>query len=88
MMALNIPGTTVPNVRSETTLVVRMSCQIHHERLADDGLVYCTKNDRCNMILRHVDGECFSLTKLVIRAPPTGYTSPYAPTIPPASSGC
>jgi hypothetical protein len=46
-------------------------------RLADCGLVYCTKNPRCNMILRHVDGECFSLQKLVIRAPPTGYTSPY-----------
>ncbi|KAA8901717.1 hypothetical protein FN846DRAFT_111428 [Sphaerosporella brunnea] len=44
--------------------------------LRDDSSVYCTKNARCNMILRHVDGECFSLTKLVIRAPRTGYTSP------------
>jgi hypothetical protein len=88
MTALSTPETTVPNVRFETTVVVRMSYQIHYERPTDDGLVYCTKNDRCNMILRHVDGECFSLTKLVIRAPPTGYTSPYVPTIPPASSGC
>lgn len=29
------------------------------------------------MILKHVDGECFSLQKLVIRAPAAGYTSPY-----------
>ncbi|KAF8539230.1 hypothetical protein BDD12DRAFT_838842 [Trichophaea hybrida] len=44
--------------------------------LRDDSSVYCTKNMRCNMILRHVDGDCFSIQKLVIRAPPRGYTSP------------
>ncbi|KAI5790172.1 hypothetical protein EDC01DRAFT_657865 [Geopyxis carbonaria] len=44
--------------------------------LRDDSTVYCTGNPRCNMILRHVDGQCFSLQKLVIRAPPAGYTSP------------
>lgn len=44
--------------------------------LRDDSSVYCTKNSRCNMILRHVDGYCFSLQKLIIRAPPVGFTSP------------
>jgi len=44
--------------------------------LRDDSTVYCTKAPSCNMILRHVNGQCFSLQKLVIRAPPNGYTSP------------
>jgi len=39
------------------------------------------------MILRHVNGECFSLQKLVIRAPSTGYTSPYVFAVCSASPG-
>jgi len=44
--------------------------------LVDDDSVYCTKNPHCNMILRHVDGHCFSLQQLVIRAPMVNFTSP------------
>ncbi|RPB16071.1 hypothetical protein P167DRAFT_570790 [Morchella conica CCBAS932] len=44
--------------------------------LRNDGSVYCTKNSRCNMILQHVDKKCFTLQRLVIRAPSSGYTSP------------
>ncbi|KAL7271836.1 hypothetical protein RUND412_005376 [Rhizina undulata] len=44
--------------------------------LRNDTSVYCTKNPFCNMILRHVGEKCFTLQRLVIRAPPAGYTSP------------
>ena len=44
--------------------------------LLDDSSVYCTKSNRCNMLLKHVGGMPFSLTKLVIKAPRNGYDSP------------
>lgn len=44
--------------------------------LQDNALVYCTKSSRCNMLLRHVGGMPFTLTKLVIKAPGAGYDSP------------
>ena len=44
--------------------------------LLDDNSVYCTKNDRCNMIFRHVGSMPFSLSKLVIKAPTVGYDAP------------
>lgn len=44
--------------------------------LQDDTSVYCTKSNRCNMLLKHVGGMPFSLTKLVIKAPRNGYDAP------------
>ena len=44
--------------------------------LQDDTSVYSTKSDRCNLLLRHVGGMPFSLTKLVIKAPRDGYDAP------------
>ncbi len=44
--------------------------------LADDESVYCTKGNRCNIILRHYGGTPFSLEELVIRAPATNFSSP------------
>lgn len=44
--------------------------------LRNDRSVYCTSMSKCNMVLCH-DGETlFNLSKLVIRAPKTGYTHP------------
>lgn len=44
--------------------------------LLDDSSVYCTKSDRCNIILRHQKGSPFSLRKLVIKAPKNGFDAP------------
>ncbi len=44
--------------------------------LQDDSSVYCTKSDRCNIILRHQKGTPFSLRKLVIKAPKNGFDAP------------
>lgn len=44
--------------------------------LQDDASVYCTKGDRCNIILRHQRGTPFSLRKLVVKAPKNGFDSP------------
>jgi hypothetical protein len=44
--------------------------------LQDDSSVYCTKSDRCNIILRHRKGTPFSLRKLVIKAPKNGFDAP------------
>ena len=44
--------------------------------LQDDLTVYCTKSNRCNMLLRHVTGMPFSLTKIVVKAPLSGYDAP------------
>ncbi|KAI5783789.1 hypothetical protein FPQ18DRAFT_355474 [Pyronema domesticum] len=44
--------------------------------LRNDESVYCTKNKTCNMILRHRDNACFSITKIIIRAPNIGYNAP------------
>ncbi|KAA8577002.1 hypothetical protein EYC84_007021 [Monilinia fructicola] len=44
--------------------------------LKDDNTVYCTKSNRCNMILKHQGETTFSLTEIVIRAPHKGYTAP------------
>lgn len=45
--------------------------------LRNDQTVYSTKSDRCNMILRHRDEAPFCLKKIVIKAPRTGFDSPY-----------
>lgn len=44
--------------------------------LKDDRSVYCTKANRCNLILRHQGDRPFCLDELVIKAPPRGYTAP------------
>lgn len=48
--------------------------------LKNDGSVYCTKGNRCNIILKHQGGTVFSLKELVIKAPGSNYTCPYVPT--------
>lgn len=49
--------------------------------LRNDKSVYCTETNRCNIILRHQGETPFCLKKLVIKAPATGFTAPYAPYI-------
>jgi hypothetical protein len=44
--------------------------------LQDDGSVYCTKSNRCNMLLKHASGMPFTLTKMVVKAPRSGYDAP------------
>ncbi|KAI9881329.1 MAG: hypothetical protein M1830_003336 [Pleopsidium flavum] len=44
--------------------------------LRNDQSVYCTKSNRCNMILRHQGETTFCLKKLVIKAPERGFTAP------------
>jgi hypothetical protein len=44
--------------------------------LDDDSTVYCTKGNRCNMVLGHVGNMPFSLSKIVIKAPRTGFDAP------------
>ena len=45
--------------------------------LKNDDSVYCTKGNRCNIILRHQGATVFSLKELVIKAPGSNYSSPY-----------
>lgn len=50
--------------------------------LKNDNSVYCTKGNRCNIVLRHRDTTVFTLQELIIKAPaPMNYSSPYVPTI-------
>lgn len=44
--------------------------------LRNDKSVYCTDNNKCNLILRHMGETTFCLKKLVIKAPETGFTAP------------
>ncbi|KAK4204383.1 hypothetical protein QBC40DRAFT_272738 [Triangularia verruculosa] len=44
--------------------------------LKNDDSVYCTKGNRCNIILRHTGGTVFSLTEFVIKAPGSSYSCP------------
>lgn len=45
--------------------------------LRNDQSVYCTKSDRCNIVLRHRGEAPFCLRKIVIKAPRAGFDSPY-----------
>lgn len=45
--------------------------------LRNDQSVYCTKSDRCNLVLRHRGEAPFCLKKIVIKAPRSGFDSPY-----------
>lgn len=44
--------------------------------LRNDKSVYCTDNNKCNLILRHLGETAFCLKKLVIKAPERGFTAP------------
>jgi hypothetical protein len=45
--------------------------------LRNDFTVYCTKGNRCNIVLRHRGGAMFTLQELVIKAPgPMNYSHP------------
>ena len=44
--------------------------------LNDDNSVYCTKSNRCNLLLKHVGGMPFTLTEMVVKAPRSGYDAP------------
>lgn len=44
--------------------------------LQDDNTVYCTKTNRCNLLLKHVGGMPFTLTKMVVKAPGAGFDAP------------
>ena len=48
--------------------------------LTNDKSVYCTYKNRCNIILCHQGGpgeSAFTVRKIIIKAPPRGFTSPY-----------
>lgn len=46
--------------------------------LKNDNSVYCTKGNRCNIILRHRGATAFTLSELVIKAPTSmNYSHPY-----------
>lgn len=44
--------------------------------LRNDRSVYCTITNKCNIILRHKEETTFTLSKLIIKAPATGFTAP------------
>ena len=44
--------------------------------LRNDSSVYCTKSDRCNLVLKHLGGAPFCLKRIVIKAPESRYDSP------------
>jgi hypothetical protein len=44
--------------------------------LIDDHSVYCTKSNRCNLVLRHQGSTTFCLTELIIKAPHQNFTAP------------
>ncbi|KAK3379814.1 hypothetical protein B0T24DRAFT_613079 [Lasiosphaeria ovina] len=44
--------------------------------LKDDNSVYCTKGNRCNIVLRHQGATVFSLKELIIKAPGERFSSP------------
>ncbi|KAK4146297.1 uncharacterized protein C8A04DRAFT_35019 [Dichotomopilus funicola] len=44
--------------------------------LKNDKSVYCTKSNRCNIVLKHQGGTVFSLQELVIKAPGSKFSCP------------
>ena len=44
--------------------------------LRNDKSVYCTDDNKCNIILRHLGETAFCLSKIVIKAPERGFTAP------------
>ena len=52
------------------------SCYAAENILKNDNSVYCTKGNRCNVVLRHQGATVFSLKELIIKAPGSNYSSP------------
>ena len=44
--------------------------------LRNDKSVYCSKRDRCNIVLKHWGETPFTVTKIIIKAPDCGFTAP------------
>lgn len=44
--------------------------------LKNDDSVYCTRGNRCNLVLRHQAATPFCLQELIIKAPRKGFTAP------------
>ena len=44
--------------------------------LRNDKSVYCTDNNKCDLVLRHMGETTFCLKKLVVKAPAKGFTAP------------
>ncbi|KAL8734929.1 MAG: hypothetical protein Q9166_001281 [cf. Caloplaca sp. 2 TL-2023] len=44
--------------------------------LRNDLSVYCTRSNKCDLVLRHQGGAPFCLQKLVVKAPENGFTAP------------
>ncbi|KAL2270323.1 hypothetical protein VTJ83DRAFT_2507 [Remersonia thermophila] len=44
--------------------------------LKNDNSVYCTKSNRCNIVLKHQGGTLFSLQELIIKAPGSRFSCP------------
>ena len=45
--------------------------------LKNDRSVYCTKQNQCNLLLKHQGEAPFSIQRIVIKAPEKGFTAPY-----------
>lgn len=52
-------------------------CSRPENVLDNNSSVYSTKEDRCNLVLRHRGEAPFCLKKIVIRAPQCGFDAPY-----------
>lgn len=53
------------------------SSHVAENILKNDTSVYCTKGNRCNIVLRHQGASVFALEELIIKAPAMNYSHPY-----------
>lgn len=44
--------------------------------LHNDKSVYCSKKDKCNIVLKHWGETPFTVTKIIVKAPDSGFTAP------------
>ena len=44
--------------------------------LGNDKSVYCSKREKANMVFCHSGESCFSMTKIMIKTPDSGFTAP------------
>jgi len=54
-----------------------MVCYSPQNILRNDRSVYCTQTSECNIVFRHMGNHPFSLKKVVIKAPKSGFDAPY-----------
>lgn len=73
------PGTLKMEIVScDGGLFASESSYIADNILKNDKSVYCTKGNRCNIVLRHQGATVFTLQELVIKAPAShAYSHPY-----------